>query len=40
MAELAEVFLPYVQTNIGETFYQKLVANGFKSLPAGRGDNG
>ena len=33
MVEAAEVFLPYAQVGIDETFYQKLKAGKFKALP-------
>ncbi len=34
MVTVQEVFLPYVQTGIDETLYQRLEASGFKQLPA------
>lgn len=34
MATMAEVFLPYAQTDTGETVYQKLISKGFPALCA------
>ena len=32
MAELPQVFLPYAQTNTGETVYERIKGNGYKLL--------
>jgi hypothetical protein len=32
MADMVEVFLPYAQTESGETVYEQLQARGFKTL--------
>lgn len=34
MVKIEEVFLPYVQTDIDETLFERLEAGGFKQLPA------
>lgn len=37
MAKPAEVFLPYLQTDIGQTLYEKLEAGKFKAITANAG---
>jgi hypothetical protein len=34
MVKMEEVFLPYVQVGIGQTFYDRLEAGNFKALPS------
>ncbi len=34
MVKVQEVFLPYIQTGIGETLYDRLESSDFKALPA------
>ena len=34
MVEMPEIFLPYIQTGVDETLYQRLEAGNFKALPA------